>query len=282
MSQFATLNRSTLEIPVGAKIRSVKKVGNTDGYDGHCLRAYAYFSDQMPDIDPNSVESINSIEVKYKPLRQKSKNPTFALTYDGTFKTLMTNYGFSEEFAKRIVASYKGLYQVSIQWVQAKLDQASKDGYITAAFGLRVRTPLLKQVVRGNSKTPYEAEAEGRSAGNALGQSWCLLNNRAASEFMGEVRKSKHRLDIRPCAHIHDAQYYLIRDDLEPILFTNERLVHAVKWQDHPDIWHDEVKIGGELSIFWPDWSKEVVIPNDATADEIVTAVEKHRAKLVA
>lgn len=33
----------------------------TDGYDGHCLRAYAYFGDQMPDIDPTSVASINSI-----------------------------------------------------------------------------------------------------------------------------------------------------------------------------------------------------------------------------
>jgi len=33
----------------------------TDGYDGHSLRAYGYFGDQMPDIDPTSVDSINSI-----------------------------------------------------------------------------------------------------------------------------------------------------------------------------------------------------------------------------
>ncbi len=50
----------------------------TDGYDGHCLRAYAYFGEQMPDIDPDVVASINSIEKKYKDLRGESKAPTFA------------------------------------------------------------------------------------------------------------------------------------------------------------------------------------------------------------
>ena len=51
-----------------------------DGYDGHSLRTYAYFSEEMPDINPDSVESINSIQTLYKEARQKSKAPTFALT----------------------------------------------------------------------------------------------------------------------------------------------------------------------------------------------------------
>ena len=59
---------------------SIVQAENTLGYDGHCLRAYSYFGDQMPDIDPNSVESINSISVKYPKERQESKSPTFALT----------------------------------------------------------------------------------------------------------------------------------------------------------------------------------------------------------
>lgn len=245
----------------------------TDGYDGHSLRAYAYWPDKMPDIDPNSVQSINSIQKKYKPLRDKSKNPTFTLTYQGTKHALMKKYGFSEAEADEVVARYQGLYQVSIKWVESKLDQAMRDGYITAAFGLRLRTPLLKQVIRGTSRTPYEAEAEGRTAGNALGQSWCLLNSRAGSEFMGKVRKSEHRLDIRPCAQIHDAQYFIMRDDIEVILYSNVHLVKAVEWQDHPEIWHDEVKLGGELSIFHPDWSKEITIPNGATAEQIFSII---------
>lgn len=251
----------------------------TDGYDGHSLRTFAYFRDQLPDI-VDTVESINSIQEKYGELRGESKAPTFALTYQGTYITLMANCGFSEAKAKAVEKNYHELYVVSDQWVAAKLDQASKDGYITTAFGLRVRTPLLHQVIRGNSRTPFEAEAEGRTAGNALGQGWCLLNSRAASEFMGKVRDSEYRLDIRPCAQIHDASYYLIRDNIDAVMYTNEHLVKAVKWQDHPDIYHPDVGLGGDLSLFWPHWGKEAVIPNEASEEEIRHIIEQHVTSL--
>ena len=59
----------------------------TDHYDGHCLRAYSYYKDLMPDITKelelnpgNRVSIINSIKEKYKGIRQSSKAPTFALT----------------------------------------------------------------------------------------------------------------------------------------------------------------------------------------------------------
>lgn len=246
----------------------------TDGYDGHSLRAYAYFGEQMPDIE-DTVESINSIQHKYKSLRSDSKAPTFLLTYGGTYMGLMKNCGFPEEKAKLTEKRYHDLYVVSDRWVQAKLDEAAKTGYVTAAFGLRVRTPLLAQVLRGTCKTPYEAEAEGRTAGNALGQSWCLLNNRAGSEFMRKVRTSEFRLDIRPCIHIHDAQYFMIRDNMDTLQFTNKHLVEAVNWQDHPDIAHPEVGLGGELSLFYPTWANEIEIPNHATPDEVHQIIQK-------
>ena len=254
----------------------------TDGYDGHSLRAYAYFGEQMPDIDPTSVESINSIQFKYKGLRQDSKVPTFSLTYAGTYITIMKSQGWPKEKAKKVEKSYHELYVVSDQWVAAKLDQAMTDGYITAAFGLRLRTPLLKQVIRGTRKTPHEAEAEGRTAGNALGQSWCLLNSRAGSEFMGKVRSGEYREDIKPCAQIHDAQYYLVRDDINIIQYANDNVVKACQWQDHPDIAHPDVHLGGTFSVFYPDWSKEFDIPNNASQDQIYDAVAEHMAKLAA
>lgn len=250
----------------------------TDGYDGHSMRAYAYWPSKMPDIDPNSVTSINTIAKKYKPLRDKSKNPTFTLTYQGTEHALQKKYGFTKDEALDLVARYKDLYQVSIDWVNAKLDRAMHDGYITGAFGLRLRTPLLKQVIRGNQKTPFEAEAEGRTAGNALGQSWCLLNTRAGIEFNNKVRKSKFRLDIRPCSQIHDAQYFLARDEIGPIKYTNEHLVAATYWQNHPDIAHRQVGLGGELSIFYPSWVEEIIIPNRADEAEIIKAIDTHIA----
>ena len=254
----------------------------TDGYDGHSLRAYGYFGAQMPDIDPDSVESINSIAKKYKPLRQESKAPTFALTYQGTYHTLMNNCGFDKPKAMDIENKYKKMYQVSIQYVQDKLEQATQDGYITVAFGLRVRTPLLKQTILNVAKTPKEAAAEGRTAGNAMGQSYCMLNNRAGAEFMQGVRKSKYRLDIKPCAHIHDAQYYLVRDEgkYDSLVYINTHLPKAVAWQDDPEIYHDKVKLSGSCEIFYPNWNHGFDIPNGADEPTIKGKIVDHLADL--
>ena len=109
---------------------------------------------------------------------------------------MMKNLGWPEDKAKEIEKGYHGLYQVSDQWVAERIKQAAKDGYVEVAFGLRVRTPLLAQTTLGMKSTPYEAEAEGRTAGNALGQSYGLLNNRAAVAFMRKVWVSEFRLDI--------------------------------------------------------------------------------------
>ena len=97
---------------------------------------------------------------------------------------------------------------------------------------------------------------------------------------MGRVRKEKYRYDIRPCAQIHDAQYFMVRNDINVIKYVNKHLIDAIKWQDDPEIWHDEVKLGGELSIFYPNWAKECVIPNDATEEMIMEAVANHQKKL--
>jgi DNA polymerase-1 len=193
----------------------------TDGFDGHSYRAYSYFGDQMTGIIAEDVDSINSISTLYPELRQESKTPTFLLTYGGTHHGIMDQCGWGIVKSQMVDNRYHELYRVSDEWVAAEIEEATKVGYVTCAFGLRVRTPLLKQVIMGNAKTPYEAKAEGRTAGNALGQSYGLLNSRAGTEFMRKVRKSPHRLDIRPGAHIHDAQYLMIREDWDVLLYTN-------------------------------------------------------------
>jgi len=238
------------------------------GYDGHCLRAYSYFPDQLPGI-VDTVESINSIAKKFPDLRQLSKTPTFALTYAGTYITLMKNLGFDKATAKKIEKAYHELYQVSDAWVQAKLDQASIDGYVTVAFGLRLRTPLLGRTLRGRSKVPYEAEAEGRTAGNALGQSYGLLNNRAINDFMQKVWLSRYRCDIRPIAMIHDSIYLLIKDDIDVVEWVNRELIKSMEWQELPELEHDTVKIGAALDVFYPNWASPCTLTNYADKKEI-------------
>lgn len=234
---------------------------------------------KVPESEHN-VARVNSIKHLYKHWRQESKVPTFALTYDGTYITLMKNLGLSEELAKSIEKNYHLLYEVSDKWVADKIAKAAQDGYVTIAFGLRLRTPLLHQVVMGTSKTPFEAAAEGRTAGNALGQSWCMLNSRAGSEFMTKVRNSDFRLDIKPCAQIHDAGYFLIRDDMETVLFTNKWLSKAVSWQEDPLIQNEHISMSGKLGIFHPNWNHEMEIPNDADAATVKSLIRKHNDEM--
>jgi DNA polymerase-1 len=269
MQPFGTLQKSTLEIPDGADF-SIKHVGSTGGYDGHTLRAFTYWPDQFPWDELTPERSHEAKEDKVlKKVRAKSKNPTFALTYQGTWHTLVNTLGFSKTDARIIEANYHELYKVSDAWVQARLDEASRDGYVTVAFGLRLRTPLLGRTYRGKASTPYEAEAEGRTAGNALGQSYGLLTNRSMNEFMQKVWQSRYKYDIRPCAMIHDANYVLIKDDIEVVEWANRELIKSMEWQELPELQHDTVKLGAALDIFYPTWADECTLPNYATEEEI-------------
>ena len=250
-----------------------------DGFDGHSLRAAYYFKEQCPEIDITDPVSVNSIKKLYPELRQKSKAPTFLLTYSGTYHGLMNNLGWDMETAKAIEANYHTLYKESDDYIQAKLRQASKDGFVTVAFGLKLRTPLLKQVMFGSKSMPYEAAAEGRTAGNALGQSYGLLNNRAANAFMQKVWASPYRYDVKPVALIHDAIYVMFRDNPQVAEFVNLELIEAMKWQELPEIVHDQVKLGAALDVFYKHWGQPITIPNNATETEILRVAKEGAAK---
>lgn len=240
-------------------------------FDGHTLRAFSYWPEKFPcdELTPELSKQYKKDPVLGK-VRDSSKGPTFCLTYQGTFIALMKQFGFSEREAKDIEARYHELYKVSDEWVQDKLDQAAEDGYVEVAFGLRVRTPLLAKTLRGRGVTPYEAEAEARTAGNALGQSYGLLNNRAAVAFMKRVWDSPYRNMIKPVGLIHDAIYLLIKDDIRAVEFANRVLIEEMSWQELPEIQHDTVKIGAELDVFYPNWSTPIQLPVGASQQEIM------------
>ena len=194
---------------------------------------------------------------------------------------MVANLGIPEDKAKQIEANYHELYKVSDAYVQARLMQASKDGYVEVAFGLRVRTPLLKQVIFNGAKMPYEAAAEGRTAGNALGQSYGLLNNRAAVEFMQKVWASPYRLDIKPVALIHDAIYVLIRDDVRVVEWANRELIKSMQWQELPEIQHPTVKLGAALDVFYNGWHQPITLPNNADQETILKVCREAKEELL-
>lgn len=272
---FAGADFSSLEDRINALLtKDTNKLKvYTDGYDGHCLRAAYYFPNELSYIDKSDPKSVNQTADKkhrHYYLRNIGKSPTFLLTYMGTWNGLVKNCGFSETQAKQIEANYHELYKESDDWAKQKLNLCCKQGYIDVAFGLRIRTPLLAKSVLGNSKTLREAEAEARSVGNAIsGQSYGLLNNRAAIAFMNRVWASEFKYDIFLVALVHDAVYAIMRDNVRVVEWVNRVLIEEMAWQELPEIQHPQVKLGAELDIFYKGWHQPITLPNNANAQQI-------------
>ena len=239
----------------------------TDGYDGHSLRAYTYFKDQMPDIE-DTVESINSIETKYPELRQKSKGPTFALTYSGTWHTLVSNIGLKKKEAQLIERNYHHLYSISDIFSQKNIDFAEKYGYMECAFGMQIKCPLLAMTIHNTSLTPYAAVAEARSANNAVTQSWGMLINRALIATNKLIEEAEMEYDIYPINTIHDAAYFLVKDDPMSVKFLNDTLIKEMQWNAHPSIASNEVTMEANLEI-GKSWDKQFTLPNNASIEKI-------------
>lgn len=244
----------------------------TDGYDGHMLRAISYFG--LP-VDINDVNAVNQAMNQYKKERQDSKPITFALTYGGTYKTLMDNCGFTEQQAKQIEANYHELYKQSDEWVKQKLKLCEQQGYIDVAFGLRIRTPILANTVLNTSKTSHIAQAEARSVGNAIsGQSYGLLTNRALNAVMEQVWQSEYKYDILPACTIHDAIYFIIKNDIAVVKYINDLLIKEMQWQELQEIQHDKVHLEAELDIYYPNWANPITLANNITEEQIIETIE--------
>lgn len=259
----------------------------TDGYDSHCLRAYAYFQKQMPEIklaEPgtrcfrhegivymegehtyNDVEEIsaeehnvcriNSIATLYKALRQKSKTASFALTYNGTIITLVKNSGFSYAEAEEIYNSFHRLYKVSDEWIEEQINKGRENGYVTLAYGHRMATPLLKMSVRGKNE-PYQAKKEFRTAANALGQSYCMITGFTSADMYKEVYDLGLQNDILPCGEIHDALYWMVRDDPKLIETTKEMLYRHMPNHGQPELEHPTIKLDIDAFIIRKSWAE--------------------------
>lgn len=225
----------------------------TDGYDGHCLRAATYFGIETD----GSVMAINAIAKSHSDLRQKSKAPTFALTYQGTILTLVKNCGFSYEEAERIYEAFHRLYHVSDEWVDARLEQGKKDGYVNLAYGHRIKTPLLKDSIQGRN-APYIAVKERRTAANALGQSYCMVTGFTTAAMYRELYDLGLKDDILPVGEVHDACYWLVKD--EPHVIAEAKRLMEKHMPNHglPELEHEQVKLDIDAFIIRDSWANPV------------------------
>lgn len=83
-----------------------------------------------------------------------------------------------------------------------------------------------------------------------------------------------HGIEVATLPELMDATYFLVRDDIDVVLWFNDNLVKCVEWQDDPVIADDTVHLGGELSLFFPDWAHEIVVPNHCSREELINLVD--------
>lgn len=237
----------------------------------------------MNTFDPNTcteitkteylVEVINSIAKLYPEVRNNSKSPTFAMQYEGNEYTLHKRNGFPMEEAIKIYQAYNELYKVTKEFNKKNEYHMNQHGYVNCAFGLRLRTPIVGMCILGNSKTPYEAQAEVRSANNAVTQSWGMLLNRAMIAVDNRIIEAGYENDIFPINMIHDAGYFLVREDPKIVKFLNDVLIEEMEWNDHPMIKSKDVPMMANLDI-GHSWDKQITLKNKATIKEIEDAIK--------
>lgn len=68
--------------------------------------------------------------------------------------------------------------------------------------------------------------------------------------------------------------YLVIKDDIECVKWVNDALIEEMSWQELPEIYHPDVKLGAELDLF-PNWSNPITLPNNASESEIEAIVAK-------
>ena len=88
-----------------------------------------------------------------------------------------------------------------------------------------------------------------------------------------------HGVGVAILSELMDAAYFLVDDNIDIVLWLNENLVKEFQWQDDPAITHPDVHLGGELSIFWPDWSHECCVPNGCSREELLNLVDEFVSK---
>lgn len=92
------------------------------------------------------------------------------------------------------------------------------------------------------------------------------------------VWESEYKYDILPVASIHDANYFIIKDNVHVVKWVNDNLIQEMNWQELPEIKHDKVGLGGELDLY-PTWANPITLPNNINRNKIKEIVKNNLKK---
>ena len=263
---FWASDYAALEDRVGAQVTGDvnKRKEFLEGFDGHSLRAYAFFKDEVDELlgeelDPSSPESINRIKHELPEIRGKSKSPSFAMAYGSGAPKIQALLKCSKAKSEVVFNAYHELYKGTADFAKKLIQEAKNTGYVIGAFGLKLRTPRI------NSKDNKVASKEGRTLNNMAIQSYGLLMNRAGIALQKKIEDASLEPDVVIINQIHDALYGLIRNTPEKVQWLNDNLIEVMV-EDYVEgqVVHNEAEL--DLGYSWDD---EKTLKNNASLEEV-------------
>ena len=102
-----------------------------------------------------------------------------------------------------------------------------------------------------------------------------MLLNRAMNATNSRIEQCGLGMDILPCNMIHDAGYFIVREELECIKFLNDVLIEEMEWNDDKAIRSTDVPMKASLEI-GKSWDTLVPLTNNATMEEIQSVIKIH------
>ena len=239
----------------------------TEGIDGHCLNAYAYFKDEMPDITEelaiiegkvtgkttvykNRVEVINSIKKRYPHLRQDSKPITFSF-----------NYGAGEEKnGKAVYDAYWDTYFATKKYNEGVIKKAAKDGYLISKFsGVRLWLPSI------TAPSKFVKAKEERVATNFVIQSGNFLTLEALSDLQDWIESEGYYQHIKIVLTVHDSITVFCKASISIVKELNKKLIQLMSTDYEEGI---IIHLEAELEL-GNSYAEAIGLPNNADEEEV-------------
>lgn len=239
--------------------------------DGHSVSATYYFKARVEaligkftDNQAASVELkalVDMDDVIAGKIRQDSKPVSFGLAYGAYPTKVAAAIKCPLREAKSIFDVYHNeLFPGITEYRENYVAVTARDkGYVHLGLGCRIHTDDIGSTIR--------------SVTNATVQFWSILTLIAINEFNYRIDKEDFSNDIKVISTIYDSIYVIVKEEPEKIKWVNDNLIEVMCVQYLEDeLIHNEAE--GEIGI---NWSQLTKVKNNASIEEIQTAMEKIR-----
>lgn len=237
--------------------------------DGHSLNALGYFKDKIKEImtltgdiptdAANFKKLVDDGDVSASKLRQESKGPTFGLAYGAFPPKIAATLKIPIEEAQNIFDNYHNVLYPGITNYRENyvLPTAKEEGEIHLGLGFSLKTD--------------DADRDIRTLANATCQFWSILTALTINKMHQAIDAMGYQNKVKVVSTIYDSIYLEVIEDPKIIKWVNDNLIKfmLVDFMENQTI-HNEAK--SEIGY---DWANLVAIENNATIEEVKTALAK-------